>query len=91
LRSNFRRSGSEFIILRMHLRQKMGHICVKSADLVVEIWSNPLGNFFFQKETIFFCFTTLIQQFDPHVSNLDRTIGLAGREENVYLGPERTR
>jgi hypothetical protein len=28
---------------------------------------------------------------DPHVSNLDRTIGLAGREENVYLGPERTR
>jgi hypothetical protein len=26
---------------------------------------------------------------DPHVSNLDRTIGLAGREENVYLGPER--
>jgi hypothetical protein len=25
----------------------------------------------------------------PHVSNLDRTIGLAGREENVYPGPER--
>jgi hypothetical protein len=23
------------------------------------------------------------------MSNLDRTIGLAGREENVYLGPER--
>jgi hypothetical protein len=32
-----------------------------------------------------------IWNFDPHVSNLDRTIGLAGREENVYLGPERTR
>jgi hypothetical protein len=25
------------------------------------------------------------------MSNLDRTIGLAGREENVYLGPERPR
>jgi hypothetical protein len=35
--------------------------------------------------------THILPYLDPHVSNLDRTIGLAGREENVYLGPERTR
>jgi hypothetical protein len=57
------------------------------------VWYHLLSlvflSFLFLLFLLFLHFTFLGR--DPHVSNLDRTIGLAGREENVYLGPERTR
>jgi hypothetical protein len=61
-----RRSGSEFIILRIpKLCQKIGDFCTEIGDFGFGRLQET--TFFFQKETKFFCFTTLIQLPMAHI------------------------
>jgi hypothetical protein len=57
LRSNFRRSGSEFIILRIPKTEKWPFW----------FWTVTGDNIFFQLETNYFCLTTLIQLSMAHI------------------------